>query len=131
MGTLTHEVRAFSELVAAEVVLGPTSATLPLTHHHEHGIFVVQGSATVDGEPLSAGTLRYLGRHRSTLHIQGAPGTRLMLVGGAPLGEPVLMWWNFVGRSDAEVRAWHADWQQSDGQLAAANTPKVPAPPLP
>jgi hypothetical protein len=37
-----------------------------------------------------------------------------MLLGGRPLGEQVVMWWNFVGRSRDEITtAWRA-WQDHD-----------------
>ena len=36
----------------------------------------------------------------STLRLQAGPaGSRLLLLGGPPFGEPIVMWWNFVGRT--------------------------------
>jgi quercetin 2,3-dioxygenase len=36
---------------------------------------------------------------------------RLLLLGGPPFGERILMWWNFIGRSHEEIvefrRQWH------------------------
>ncbi len=29
----------------------------------------------------------------------------MMLLGGVPLGEPLLMWWNFVARTPPEIAA--------------------------
>ncbi|MDX1659613.1 MAG: pirin family protein [Nitriliruptorales bacterium] len=38
-------------------------------------------------------------------------GVRLLFLGGEPLGEEVLMWWNFVARERDEItQAWR-DWQ--------------------
>ena len=131
VGGLTHSVRMFSELVAAELVLGSEPVDLPLHAGHEHGIFVVEGTAEVEAAPLPTGELRYLGLGRSSLRIRGTEGTRLMLLGGEPLGEPVLMWWNFVGRTDAEIRAWQQAWNAGGDAVPGANTPTIPAPPLP
>ena len=33
-----------------------------------------------------------------------------MLLGGQPLGQPVLLWWNFVGRDQQQLEAAIADW---------------------
>jgi len=33
-----------------------------------------------------------------------------MLLGGEPLGQPVLLWWNFVGRDQARLEAAIAEW---------------------
>lgn len=38
-------------------------------------------------------------------------GSRLLLIGGEPFGEDVLMWWNFVGRSHQEIADARADWE--------------------
>jgi hypothetical protein len=41
-------------------------------------------------------------------------GSRFLLLGGKPLGEPIEMWWNFVARSKDEItEAWRA-WQAHD-----------------
>jgi len=66
---------------------------------------------------------------------------RAILLGGTPLREPSLMWWNFVGRTHDEVVAFREQWQREviagaessgrfgriDGYPGAA----LPAPELP
>jgi len=37
-------------------------------------------------------------------------GSRLFLLGGAPLGEALLMWWNFVARTPEEIAAAADRW---------------------
>ena len=37
---------------------------------------------------------------------------RAILLGGVPLGERIVMWWNFVGRSHEEVVAYREQWQR-------------------
>ena len=36
---------------------------------------------------------------------------RLLLLGGEPFGEPIVMWWNFVGRTHEEIVAFRERWQ--------------------
>jgi hypothetical protein len=38
-----------------------------------------------------------------------------MLLGGEPLGEDIVMWWNFVGRSHEEIAAFRARYQAEIG----------------
>ena len=66
---------------------------------------------------------------------------RLILLGGPPFGEPIVMWWNFVGRSHEEIVAFREEWQQQivDGSLTDGrfgipvddHLPPIPAPELP
>ncbi|BDZ47268.1 hypothetical protein GCM10025866_31770 [Naasia aerilata] len=51
------------------------------------------------------------------MRLEAPEGARLLLLGGTPLGEPIVMWWNFVARSHEEIVAQRAQWQ---AQLAAA-----------
>ncbi len=34
-------------------------------------------------------------------------------VGGAPLGEQIVMWWNFIERSHEEIATYRGEWQQA------------------
>ena len=62
-----------------------------------------------------------------------------MLIGGEPLGEQIVMWWNFVGRSHEEVAAYRAQWQallagQAQDRFSLPDDdrhPSIPAPELP
>ena len=66
---------------------------------------------------------------------------RVLLLGGPPFGEAIVMWWNFVGRSHEEVVAFRSAWmeQLADGRYAdgrfgipiGTDQPPIPAPELP
>jgi hypothetical protein len=85
--------------------------SLPLDPGFEHALVVVSGSLEIDGRRAEPGALHYLGRGRERLEAPAGAGTRLLLVGGAPFGERVLMWWNFVARTPGEIAAAREDWQ--------------------
>jgi quercetin 2,3-dioxygenase len=115
---LTSPARTFSPVVGAEVsAAGEAGGRLPLVPGHEHVIFVASGQAAADGTPLTPGRLLYLAPGRDSVALAGPDGTRLFLLGGQPLGEPLLMWWNFVARTPDDItqaaRAW-ADGQFGD-----------------
>jgi quercetin 2,3-dioxygenase len=90
---------------------GPEAAgELPLPASHEHVMFVSAGSAQVAGTVLTAGELLYLPPGRERVAVSAPGGSRLFLLGGLPLGEDLLMWWNFVARTPEEIAAAAALW---------------------
>ena len=50
--------------------------------------------------------------HRDDLTLEVPHDARLLLLGGEPLGEPLYMWWNFVGRSRDEIAQASRDWAE-------------------
>ena len=56
--------------------------------------------------------------------------TRVLLLGGVPFGEPVVMWWDFVARSHEEIDRAYADWS-ADGPAADGDRFGRVASPLP
>ncbi|MGH8482514.1 MAG: pirin family protein [Nevskiaceae bacterium] len=86
-------------------------ATLPLKPEWEYGAVVTYGRAEVAGQRIIPGSLVYLPPGRNGLPIvTGAGDAGIVLVGGPPFGEGVLMWWNFVARTKAEVTQACGDW---------------------
>jgi len=124
--------RSWSELVGAELeAVGDTMGEIPLLPTHEHGVVLAQGHAVVAGTFLQPGRLLYLGPGREVLPISARTTTRLLLFGGQPLGEPLLMWWNFVARTGEEIAQAVADWNAGRfGPVAGYPGPPLAAPAL-
>jgi redox-sensitive bicupin YhaK (pirin superfamily) len=127
--------RTFSPLVGVDVALqAGTSAALPLERDFEHAVLVLSGSAQVDGVDVAPGTMLYLGTGRTDLALATEPGARLMLLGGEPFDEQIVMWWNFVARTSEEIAAARAAWIDGTafGTVAGFGPDDaLPAPPLP
>ncbi|MGN6251811.1 MAG: pirin family protein [Marmoricola sp.] len=101
-----------SPLVGAEIRLQPGAALqVPIEATHEHGVLLDSGDLTVDGEPLAPHRLGYRKPGTQTLSLRSDRGALLLLIGGAPFGEQIVMWWNFIGRSHDEVVAYRAQWE--------------------
>ena len=136
LGGARSPARMFSEIVGAELAAHrDASASIPLAASHEHVIFVATGSAQVDRTPdatvLRPGQLLYLDAGLEQVGVSAAAGTRLFLLGGVPLGEPLVMWWNLVARTPGEIEAAVADWRQGRfGTVAGYHGEPLPAPPL-
>jgi redox-sensitive bicupin YhaK (pirin superfamily) len=102
--------RTFSPIVGAEISLREWQAIyLPLNAGFEHAIFVLSGDVAVDGRQLEGDTLHYLGAGLDELNIKGR-AARILLIGGEPFPEPIVMWWNFVARTREELAEARADW---------------------
>ncbi|MGV9979316.1 pirin family protein [Micromonospora wenchangensis] len=113
---------------------GPAPATPRLRPRFEYALLAMSGRARVDGVSLEPGALLYLGTGRDGLELTAEPGSRLMLLGGEPFDEPLVMWWNFVGRSHEEVAAARQDWMAGRdrfGRVTDDAAPPLPAPELP
>ncbi len=107
----TSPVQVYSPLLGADLACsGKADLRLPLNPAFEHGVLVLEGQITIEGESLESGTLLYLGTDRSQLHIQATDSARLLLLGGIPFDEKVLLWWNFVARNGAEIVTATEDW---------------------
>lgn len=125
---------AYSPIVGAEVLIGGGGTiTLPLDASFEHALFVTTGSAGAEGETLVPDVMYYLAVGRSELTLDTREGARVLLLGGPPFGERILMWWNFVARSHEELAAARDEWEAGGlrfGRVRGYDGPSVPAPAL-
>ena len=144
----TSPVRTFSSLLGAEITLGAgQTLELDVEPGFEHGVLVDTGRVTADGATATAGQLLYQPAGAETLRLRasGEPGgqqARVLLLGGEPLGEQIIMWWNFIGRSHDEIVAYRDQWQAERAGNAPAGARRygtfpaqwddtLPAPELP
>ena len=134
LGGVRSPTRAFSPIVGADVTgESDRRLALPLEPGFEHALVPLQGEGRVDGQLLAVDTLYYLGCGRRELVIDsGREPARLLLLGGAPFGETILMWWNFVARTTDEVVAAREDWEAGRrfGTVTAYDGPRIEAPPF-
>ncbi|MFI1920248.1 pirin family protein [Nocardia sp. NPDC020380] len=137
LGGVTSPATAYTPIVGADLqVLAGSSVALPLNPEFEHALLVIEGELVADGVTTGPGQLLYLGSDRKTLPLSSFQGAHLLLVGGEPFGEDLVMWWNFVARSHEEIEAARNDWENHDIERfadIAGHTPdqRIPAPPLP
>ena len=125
----------YSPIVGADVALaGGADLELPLEQDFEHAVLVLSGTAEVDGTRLVPGAMLYLGCSRRSLRLTSEPGARLMLLGGEPFDEKIVMWWNFVARNNDEIVAARQAWSAAGEQfpdVAGYDGFRLPAPELP
>ena len=122
----------FSHLVGAQLVASRDVHTrLAVNPDFEHAVFVVEGRARVGDADLTPGAMIYAPTGQLNIPISAPMGTTLLLLGGVPLGERLLMWWNFVARSPHEMAAAVADWRDGKfGEVGGYAGEPLKAPPL-
>ena len=118
-----------SPIAGAEVQLRDR-CVLPVDPSFEHALLLLSGTATLDGEELARNVLYYLEPGRSEFPMAGT-GT-LLLLGGTPFPEKILMWWNFVARSHEEIVAAREEWIHGTafGEVKGYDGPRIPPPGL-
>jgi quercetin 2,3-dioxygenase len=129
----TSPVEVFSALMAVDLhAKGAASLSMPLAPDFEHAALVTEGNALVAGELLAPGTLLYLEPGRVRLDVSCDAPARLILVGGLPFEEELLLWWNLVARRPEELEEAVRDWTQGKrfGQVRGSPSPALVAPSL-
>ena len=108
------------------------SLELPLDPSFEHAALLITGDAEIDGQSIDATSLWYLGTSRSSVEFKSKNGCRVLLIGGPPFPEQILIWWNFVARTPEEIAEARSAWQshQRFGEVRAYRGPRLEAPPL-
>ncbi|MDH6575967.1 pirin family protein [Kitasatospora sp. MAP5-34] len=143
MGTLdgsTSPGTAYTPLVGADLTLTQgAEARLPLEPGFEYAVLAMTGSVDVDGVRVEPGALLYLGCGRRELPLLARSDSSVLLLGGEPFEEKIVMWWNFIGRSDEDIRQAREEWMNGtrfgevhgyDGdRLAAPELPQLPLKP--
>jgi redox-sensitive bicupin YhaK (pirin superfamily) len=131
---------AYTPLVGAELRMEPGSVvTLPVAAEFEHGLLAVDAAVAVDGRPVERRTFAYLGTGRSELTVSAPDGGIVLLLGGQPFAERLVMWWNFIARSHEEIveqrEAWNGhglhDVPDRFGQVVGFDGDRLLAPPMP
>lgn len=132
------DVATHNPLVAAELrIPAGGELDLRLDSGFEHGLLVDEGHIHVGGTEISRHHLGYFPPGTPSLPIRaGSNEARVLLIGGTPFDEQIVMWWNFVGRTHDDIALARAEWQEG---LAAgserfghlSHKPALPAPELP
>jgi len=137
LASAASPTRHDTELAGAELALRPGRSVLPLRPDFEYALLVTEGAVRLAATQAVArpGQLAYLGAGRPEVALDAVEPARALLLGGVPFPEPVVMWWNFVGRSRAELTTAYRQWSDRDGAArfgpVASHLRRVPAPPPP
>jgi quercetin 2,3-dioxygenase len=132
-------VPTFTPLLGAQLDLDAnTHLDLDVDPAFEHGVLCDVGTVRLDATALAVADLGYQGPGSPTLHLENAGDrpARVLLLGGAPFTEELVMWWNFVGRSHDDIVGYRQLWKDADERFGTVqgyrgSVTRLPAPPLP
>jgi quercetin 2,3-dioxygenase len=132
---ITAPTTTYSPLTAAEVTFdSPGIARIDVDPGHEHGVLATSGDLIIDGALVERGCLVYLPVGRDVIEITTEGPADALLLGGEPFPEPIVMWWNFIGRDHEEIEQMRASWEAQDerfGSFEGYPGDRIPAPPMP
>lgn len=149
MGSTSPIETRTPDLMGAELTFGAgASVRTGARADFEYAVLAETGSLLVNGTRVAHRELAYVppGRDRISIEAEDGPA-RAIVLGGVPLGEQIVMWWNFVARSHDEIvelrRRYQAElgfepWDSLDeekpllfGPFPEGQPDPLPAPVLP
>ena len=119
--------RRDTDHVGVDLHLLGGATTVPLELAFEYALGVMNGAILVEGTIATPGHLVYLGAGRDELGLRTDRQSRVLLLGGTPFQERLLMWWNFVARTREEVEAGYLHWATDSGRFGrvASALPRI------
>jgi redox-sensitive bicupin YhaK (pirin superfamily) len=115
--------RRDSDHVGIDLRLGDGATTMPLRPDFEHAFIVLNGAVLVDGHAVEPGRLAYLGPGRDECRFATREPAQALLLGGVPFEERLLMWWNFVARTQEELTAAYRAWTGAGERFGQVRSP--------
>jgi len=137
LGGVRSPVHTFTPLLGAQVDLAPGGAVeLGVDPAFEHGVLLDQGEVSAGGTPLGVADLWYQSPGHDVVQVtnRGNGPARMLVLGGPPFPEELVMWWNFVGRSHDEIVGYRREWEQHAERFGSVDGypgRRLAAPPLP
>jgi len=133
LGALASPATHRSGIFGGDIQVHPGAVLdVPLNVAYEYAALLLNGDCSLEAQPLQERALYYLGANRSEVCFTSRSGGRLLLVGGPPFPERILMWWNFVARTPQEIAAARTDWEERRrfGEVTGYSGPRLAAPSL-
>lgn len=149
LGSVSPVATRTPDLLGAELILEPgATARLTVRADFEHAVLAENSAITVNSAAVAHRSLAYTPPGSDTLVVTaGDTEARIILLGGVPLREKIVMWWNFLGRDHDEIAEYRRRYQAElgfepadprdagkpalFGEFPADQIPPLPAPPLP
>lgn len=135
-------VHTFTPLLGAQIDLqAGAELDIDVDPAFEHGVLCDSGTVeigTMTGTNLAVADLGYQSPGSPVLRLRNVEDepARVLLLGGTPFPEELLMWWNFVGRNHDEIVRYRQQWEDADLRFGVVegyrgSIGRLPAPPMP
>lgn len=119
-----------TELVGVDAVVGAGRATWELNPAFEYAVIALEGQVRIGDAVARPGQIATLGTDRQEIDLEALETSRVLLLGGVPFPETLVMWWNFVARDRAEISAAVAAWRDRGERFGEVDSrlDRIPAP---
>ena len=122
----TSPVQAASETLYVEAQL-EAGASIDLPPAQEIAVYVVDGTAEIGGQTVSAGILAVL-KNGAKATVSASGGAHIMIAGGDTLEGERIIWWNFVSSSRERLEKAKRDWKDGNFEEVPGETDFIPLP---
>ncbi|WP_192256310.1 pirin family protein [Mesorhizobium caraganae] len=107
---LRSPVRADTETLYADLRLAPGASVKIPADAEERAIYTLDGDVSISGDRFPAERLLVF-RPGDEIVVSSERGAHFMLFGGASLGSPRHIWWNFVSSSKERIEQAKQEWK--------------------
>lgn len=117
----TSPVKVHTELLGVDLYAKEASkARLPLNPKFEYGFMLLEGEgASINGHALTLDNMVILEPGLEAVEVELTADCRVLLLGGEPFETPILLWWNFVGRDQAQLAEARQQWVDQDARFGS------------
>ena len=127
------QVTQFSETLYVDVTL-PAGGEIDIpADTEERAIYVIDGSISVAGDAFTGDQLLVF-RPGDEIVVRSEAGASFMIFGGASIGSPRHIWWNFVSSAREKIEEAKREWRAADWGMGLFDLPTgdraayIPAP---
>ena len=113
--------------VHAEMAAG-SSLAVP-DEYEERAVYPVNGRVRIGDRWVEEGEMAVLVPSTPVV-LEAEADARVMLLGGAPVDAPRLVWWNFVSSRPERIEQAKADWKERRFAEVPGETEFIPLPAL-
>jgi redox-sensitive bicupin YhaK (pirin superfamily) len=124
---LASPVPVLSPTLYAELNLQTATTLLIPTEHEERAVYVLDGEASLDGEPVEPRSLIVL-EPGQAVNLCAESECHAVLIGGAPLDGPRRMNWNFVASDPELIVQARSRWAAGDWPVVPGETGRIELP---
>jgi redox-sensitive bicupin YhaK (pirin superfamily) len=107
---LKSPVRTASDTLYADISLAAGASVLIPAEAEERAIYVLDGEVDISGDRFPSDRLLVF-RPGDEIVVSSERGAHFMLFGGASLGSPRHIWWNFVSSSKERIEQAKEEWR--------------------
>jgi redox-sensitive bicupin YhaK (pirin superfamily) len=124
----TSPVKVYSRTLYVAIELDAGASVEIPAEHAQRGIYPVDGSVALDGEPLAPEHLAVL-TPGETVTLSASAPSRVMLLGGEATDDHRFIYWNFVASSKEAIEAAAQRWEDDKFPRVPGETERIPLPP--